>query len=552
MGGGIDNTGALRLIDPGAGASGNGLGSGIIDTLSGTLIAASASTIRVEGGGTTATFTPNGAGTPDQLNITGLVTTTAAQVITKNGPGQLEVSASSVASPTGVAISNAAGGTLPAATYFYKVTAISASGQESSVSSEVSQVTAVNTMNTLTWTAVPGAVAYKIYRSAATNAEVFLTTVAVTTFTDANAIAVGAAPAPTAFNSLFTGSTVTVNQGALILNKGANNDALGTGTITLNVGNNIGGQNSAVVQTLAANQFAIGQNQLLTLQSTGQFDLAGTTQTLTPASTQTVLTMTVGPVASSLVTIGNGTLNLNTPVTPAAVADNITVSQSALGFGGTPVPALISGIGGGTLALNGITADTITVNQETSVDSFDISASLTGTDSFSKTSALGNSRMTLSGNNSNFTGNVTVASGELDVTNSNGLGGSAANIITVNAGTTLDLSGGVTIPTTESLILASPATGVGNAGALRSLDSANTWQGPVQLGAVGNVTAGNVTIGVNAGSTLTFGSTLSAITSGRRRSASLSSSPAPSCTAAATPMPTPTPATPWSPKAHSC
>jgi len=84
------------------------------------------------------------------------------------------------------------GGTLAAATYFYKVTAINSSVPvgESTPATEVSQVTTGATSTvTLNWSVVSGATGYKIYRSTATNAEVFLTTVLTNSFTDTGSIA---------------------------------------------------------------------------------------------------------------------------------------------------------------------------------------------------------------------------------------------------------------------------------------------------------------------------------------------------------------------------
>lgn len=89
------------------------------------------------------------------------------------------------------------GGTLAAATYFYRVTAINALG-ETLASNEVSQVTTGSTSTvTVNWTQVLGATGYKIYRSTATGTEVFLVAVgAVGTYTDTGAVAVGTATVP--------------------------------------------------------------------------------------------------------------------------------------------------------------------------------------------------------------------------------------------------------------------------------------------------------------------------------------------------------------------
>lgn len=84
------------------------------------------------------------------------------------------------------------GGTLAAATYYYKVTALNATG-ETPGSNQVSKVTTGSTSTTTTtWGAITGATGYKIYRSTSSGAEHYLATVgAVTTYTDTGASTTG-------------------------------------------------------------------------------------------------------------------------------------------------------------------------------------------------------------------------------------------------------------------------------------------------------------------------------------------------------------------------
>ena len=79
----------------------------------------------------------------------------------------------SVGSPT-------AGGSLAASTtYYYEVTAIDSAGGETTVSNQASGTTGASPdlQLPLTWTAVPGASGYRIYRSTTSGSEVYLTTV---------------------------------------------------------------------------------------------------------------------------------------------------------------------------------------------------------------------------------------------------------------------------------------------------------------------------------------------------------------------------------------
>ncbi len=78
------------------------------------------------------------------------------------------------------------GGTLGAATYWYKVTAIGNLSGETTGSTEISQATTGSTSSvTLNWGAVSNAAGYKIYRSTTSGSETLLATVGtVTTYTD--------------------------------------------------------------------------------------------------------------------------------------------------------------------------------------------------------------------------------------------------------------------------------------------------------------------------------------------------------------------------------
>lgn len=90
------------------------------------------------------------------------------------------------------------GGSLPAATYYYKVTAINEGG-ETIGSNERSQLTTGSTSTvTLTWAAVPGALSYRVYRGTATGLEnVYYALGNVTTYVDTGAAATAGTPPTT-------------------------------------------------------------------------------------------------------------------------------------------------------------------------------------------------------------------------------------------------------------------------------------------------------------------------------------------------------------------
>ncbi len=106
---------------------------------------------------------------------------------------------------TGNGASITAGGNLTASTtYYYKITAIDGTGGESAASTETSVATDT-TLKTIdvSWSAVSGAVAYKVYRSTATGTEVYLTTVQTNSFTDVGSITAGSTSPPSS-NSAYT------------------------------------------------------------------------------------------------------------------------------------------------------------------------------------------------------------------------------------------------------------------------------------------------------------------------------------------------------------
>lgn len=102
----------------------------------------------------------------------------------------------------------AAGGTFPAGTYFWEVTATTALG-ETTVSNEASATLVLNGSANLTWVLPQGRItAIKVYRGTASNAEnVLVTTLAgtATAFTDTN---VGGAGTPPASNTATIQDTV--------------------------------------------------------------------------------------------------------------------------------------------------------------------------------------------------------------------------------------------------------------------------------------------------------------------------------------------------------
>ena len=104
------------------------------------------------------------------------------------------------AAPSGLAAAAVgSGGTFAAASYFWKITALTALG-ESAASSEATQTLVLNGSANLTWTAYPGAQWILVYRGTATGAENHLIATLpgnLTAFTDTGAAGTAQAPAAT-------------------------------------------------------------------------------------------------------------------------------------------------------------------------------------------------------------------------------------------------------------------------------------------------------------------------------------------------------------------
>lgn len=115
-----------------------------------------------------------------------IIAGTATKLYRQNGLGWTELSLAAPVAKTPTTATT--GGTLAAATYYYKVTAITSLG-ETVGSNEVSIVTTGTTSTvTITWAAISGATGYRVYRGTAAGGEsVYYAPGNVTTFTDTGA-----------------------------------------------------------------------------------------------------------------------------------------------------------------------------------------------------------------------------------------------------------------------------------------------------------------------------------------------------------------------------
>ena len=147
----------------------------------------------------------------------------------------------------------------------------------------------------------------------------------------------------------------------------------------------------------------------------------------------------------------NGAMNLSAATTVASDSGTLTLAGAVVL--GLDQPLTVKGAG--TVAISGVVSGT-------------------GSSGVVKT---GTGTLRLTGANT-FDGETTVSAGVLNIQNSSALG-STTGKVTVNAGATLQLQAGITVPVGEDLSIA--GAGVGSLGALRNVSGNNAWNAAVTL-----------------------------------------------------------------------
>lgn len=138
-----------------------------------------------------------------QVLVSQQLGTTDAAVYTVPGSTSVKVAQGSLCNVSGLILAptlvlgttSTTGGTFAAGTYYWKITAKSASG-ETVGSNEVTATTTGSTSSQpLSWAAAPGAVSYCVYRgTSAGNENVLITTTTSTSYTDTGTAGTTAAP----------------------------------------------------------------------------------------------------------------------------------------------------------------------------------------------------------------------------------------------------------------------------------------------------------------------------------------------------------------------
>jgi len=240
--------------------------------------------------------------------------------------------------PTGVtATGSATGGTLAAASYFYRVSAVNAQG-ETLASTEVTSgaLTGTTSSVALSWTAVPGATGYRVYRTTTSGtytSPAFLSAPTGTTYTDTGGTALTAGTVTTA-NTATTSAPYFWKVTAL----SAYGETLGSNEVTANVLPN-GTQALSWTAVPGATGYKVyrgtaagAENALITTTTSVAYTDTGTSgsaatlptanTTGSPATTQTA----PGQVILVAQQVGDG--NNGLPPGPITLVDNLAFVSS--------------------------------------------------------------------------------------------------------------------------------------------------------------------------------------------------------------------------------
>ncbi|WP_254512258.1 autotransporter-associated beta strand repeat-containing protein [Anatilimnocola floriformis] len=266
------------------------------------------------------------------------------------------------------------------------------------------------------------------------------------------------------------------------------------------VGSYWGANDSANLSFLASDQIGDGFRSRLRIMASGILNLNGFSETiegrLNTGVNHDVLGLEIGPISSSDVNLGGGTLRIGNNV-----SENGRIQTRVLA-GGYPVPAVISN---GTLELTGPLGSAggprrILVDDSAGIEDLLISATIAdGAGGSTQLSKSNPGRLVLApsaaGGNT-YTGVTSIEGGEVVVRNANSLGTNAAQT-TVLAGFSLLVDG---VSLSEPLVL--NGVGYGGQGVIRNIAGNNTLTGGVTL-------AGTSTLSVNAGTSLDINAAIS-------------------------------------------
>ncbi|HET9174671.1 MAG TPA: hypothetical protein VFN56_05355 [Candidatus Saccharimonadales bacterium] len=302
--------------------------------------------------------------------------------------------------PTPSITASTSGGSLAANTYYYKVTALDAAGNETTPSTEVSITTTSSTssvsIGATTPYSVSGASTYRIYRGTSAGGENVYYTTSSTNFVDTGAASTAGTP-PSTNNAKFDNLTVTgtsLNGGYA---SGSNSLAFGSGS------------HAAAISDIAigANSYASGSNYSAVALGSGAYASAGGSIALGSGATASNQHATaIGSATAN----GYGAVAIGDSGQVQASGSGATaIGSSCISATGANAIALGTGqltcIGGGSFFRNSVNGGlTYSYNNTTSTLYARGGASYTGPGTVSTSSGSA----TVTGSNTTFTNDFTV------------------------------------------------------------------------------------------------------------------------------------------------
>lgn len=479
----------------------NGVGYNLTKEGAGTLILTSASNYA---GANLGTFVNQGV-----LNIqdSGALGAAAGTTTIRDG-AQLQLQEKATG-PNQLAPSLSAGGTIAnGTTYYYQITAITATG-ETLPSNEVTITTDANDQAIdLDWNSVAGAISYKVYRSTTPAPYTSPALLAIVTtgsaFTDDGTIVLGPGTPP-------VGPLDVADQNLVLSGTGI----AGSGAL-LNVrGNNTWGSTGTTVTITSAPAFFPNT----TPKGTVSFGVTRAADTLTIGSsinepTSAAAAPTTGPLPTGLTKVGQGRLTLtqadaysgttyvdegilriqnndalgtgtDNEIQRITVFDTVGTSSYTLSFNGQTTGLLpfglqaSGGVGATASVQNALEALSSIGNGNVSVTRSTITVS---TPSGDQVGYIYTVTFTFSGPqlHANVPLMTATPSGGINIAISQVADGGIGTI--VSSGASLEIDGtlaDLTVPASESLFL--NGTGVAGLGALHNVGGSNLWNGPVTL-----------------------------------------------------------------------
>lgn len=247
--------------------------------------------------------------------------------------------------------------------------------------------------------------------------------------------------------------------------------------------------NLSLAPVVGANWSSDGTLSGYTIYSPGAYTssaaLTPTLQTAgatTPVSAPT-LTLTANSTDGAVEKVDSGTLFL-TGANTYSGQTLISAGKLAIGRNGALGSILSTTVNTGSAGANG----TLLLNRN---DSPSYSFTITGAGGIEKASGGAGTYTTLTGNN-DFTGGVTVTSGDLRVGSNTALG-TGAGVVAVTSGATLSLTGGVTVSRGATIA----GSGLSSVGALYNVSGNNEIQGVLDLSATSAIGSASGTLTIS-------------------------------------------------------